>query len=138
MHTPLSVPIFQHFQNAEFYSGIIPSGRLPFIRHTDYRHPERKQPSMHGQKFNPNPKILGAAETYFVCHIGPIFQISLIYAFIGCPQSVVSTYASCSQAPTTSAELLNSPIPISRQSRFELNQAIQKIQKLAKIEKKFQ
>ena len=25
------------------------------------------------------------AEAYFVCHIGPIFQISLIYAFIGCP-----------------------------------------------------
>ena len=24
----------------------------------------------------------------FVCHIGPIFQISLIYAFIGCPLSV--------------------------------------------------
>ena len=26
---------------------------------------------------------------YFVCHIGPNFQISLICAFIGCPQSVV-------------------------------------------------
>ena len=42
MHTPLSVPIFQHFQNAEFYSGIIPSGRLPFIRHTNYGHQEMK------------------------------------------------------------------------------------------------
>ena len=54
----------------------------------DYGHPERKQPSLHGQKFNPNPKFLGTAEAYFVCHIGPIFQICLVYAFIGCPQSV--------------------------------------------------
>ena len=38
--------------------------------------------------FNPNPKFLGMAAAHFVCHIGPIFQISLIYAFIGCPQSV--------------------------------------------------
>ena len=26
-----------------------------------------------------------------VCHNGPIFQISLIYAFVGCPQSVRAT-----------------------------------------------
>ena len=45
---------------------------------TDYGH-------LHGRKFNPNPKILGTAEKYFVCHIGPIFKMSLIYAFIGCP-----------------------------------------------------
>ena len=30
---------------------------------------------MHSRKFNPNPKFLGTAEAYFVCHIGPIFQI---------------------------------------------------------------
>jgi hypothetical protein len=54
----------------------------------DYGHPERKYPSLHGQKFKPNPKFLGTAEAYFVCHVGPIFQISLIYAFIGCPKSV--------------------------------------------------
>ena len=36
-------------------------------------------------KFNPNPKFLGTAKAYFVCHISPNFQISLIYAFIGCP-----------------------------------------------------
>ena len=58
------------------------------VKITDYGHPERKYPSLHGRKFNPNPKFLGTAEAYFVCHIGPIFQISLIYAFIGCPQSV--------------------------------------------------
>ena len=28
------------------------------------------------------------AAAYFVCHIRPNFQISFIYAFIGCPQSV--------------------------------------------------
>ena len=31
---------------------------------------------------------VGTAEAYFVCNIGPNFQISLVYAFIGCPQSV--------------------------------------------------
>ena len=38
-----------------------------------------------GRKFTPTPKFLGTAEAYFVCHIDPIFQMSLIYAFIGCP-----------------------------------------------------
>ena len=52
---------------------------------TDYGRPVRKLPSLHGQKSTPNPKFLGTAEAYFVCHIGPNFQISLIYAFIGCP-----------------------------------------------------
>ena len=55
---------------------------------TDYGRPERKLPSLHSRKFNPNPKFLGAAEAYFVCHICTIFQISLIQAFIGCLQSV--------------------------------------------------
>ena len=48
-----------------------------------------RQPSVHGQKFKPNRKFLGTAEAYFVCHISPNFQISLIYAFTGCPQSVI-------------------------------------------------
>ena len=61
---------------------------LQFTIGTDYGRPERKQPSLHGRKFNPNPRFLGTTEAYFVCQIGPIFQISLIYAFIGCPQSV--------------------------------------------------
>ena len=52
---------------------------------TDDGHPEGKSPSLHGRKLNPNPKYLGTAKAYFVCHIGPNFQISLIYAFIGCP-----------------------------------------------------
>ena len=55
---------------------------------TDYGRPERKQPSLHGRKINPNPNLSMAAK-YFVCHISPIFQISLIYSVIGCPQSVI-------------------------------------------------
>ena len=51
--------------------------------------PVEKSPSLHGRKSTPTPKFLGTAKAYFVCHIGPNFQISLIYAFIGCPQSVV-------------------------------------------------
>ena len=38
--------------------------------------------------FSAQPKVLGTAEAYFVCHIGPKFQIFLIYAFIGYPQSM--------------------------------------------------
>ena len=36
-----------------------------------------------GRKSNPDPKFLGTDKTYFVCHIGPKFQISLINAFKG-------------------------------------------------------
>ena len=60
----------------------------------------------HGQKFNPNPKFFSTAEAYFVCHISPIFQIFLIYAFIGCPQSVAAgkqaTHANATPAPSSS------------------------------------
>jgi hypothetical protein len=52
---------------------------------TDYRRPLRKLPSLHSPKSTPTPKFLGTAKAYFVCHIGQNFQISLIYAFIGCP-----------------------------------------------------
>ena len=52
---------------------------------TNYRRPVRKLPSLHRRKSTPNPKFLSRAKAYFVCHIGPNFQISLIYAFIGCP-----------------------------------------------------
>ena len=64
---------------------------MPFLFtfSTDYGRPVRKSPSLHGRKSTPNPKFLGTAKAYFVCHIGPNFQISLIYAFIGCPQSLV-------------------------------------------------
>jgi hypothetical protein len=57
----------------------------PILAFTDYGRPVRKSPLLHGQKSNPNPKFLGMAEAHFVCHIGPRFQISLIYSFIGCP-----------------------------------------------------
>ena len=39
----------------------------------------------HGRKLTPNPKFLSMTEAYFVCHIGPNFQISMLYAFIACP-----------------------------------------------------
>ena len=58
------------------------------LHNTDYGRPVRKSPSLHGRKFTPTPKFLGTAKAYFVCHIGPNFQISLINAFIGRPYSV--------------------------------------------------
>ena len=62
---------------------------------TDYGRPVRKSLSLHGQKSTPNPKFLVTAEAYFICHIAPNFQISLIYAFIGCPESVVGNMSPC-------------------------------------------
>ena len=41
---------------------------------------------------------------YFVCLIGPIFQLSLIYAFIGCPQSVVLCVISYTHCTLISCE----------------------------------
>ena len=55
------------------------------FRSTDYGRPERKQPSLHGRKFTPTPKSLGTAEAYFVCHIGPIFQIFMPSLGVGSP-----------------------------------------------------
>ena len=43
---------------------------------TDYGRPVRKSTSLHGRKST--PKFIGKAEAYFVFHIGPNFQISLI------------------------------------------------------------
>ena len=57
---------------------------------TDYGRPVRKLPSLHGRKSTPTTKFLGTAEAYFVCHIGPNFQISLIYACLcGVPTASV-------------------------------------------------
>ena len=44
---------------------------------------------MHGRKSTPTLKFLGTAEAYFVGHISPNFQISLIYAFLGCRYSMI-------------------------------------------------
>jgi hypothetical protein len=51
------------------------------LRH-ELRTPREEIVSPHGRKFTPTPKFLVTAKAYCVCHIGPIFQISLIYAFI--------------------------------------------------------
>ena len=42
---------------------------------TDYR-PSEEIAFTVDQKSNPNPKVSGTAEAYFVCHIGHNFQIS--------------------------------------------------------------
>ena len=42
---------------------------------TDYGRPVRKSASLHGWKSTPTPKFSGTAKAYFVCHIGPNFQI---------------------------------------------------------------
>ena len=63
---------------------------------TDYGRPVRKSPSLQGRKSIPNPKFICTAEAYFVCYIGPKFQVSLIYAFIGCPWSVCASHQSSS------------------------------------------
>ena len=49
---------------------------LVLVMNMDYGLPEKKQPSLHSQKFNPNPKLLGTAEADLFYHIGPLFQIS--------------------------------------------------------------
>ena len=49
----------------------------------DYRRPVRKSLPLHGRKIHSHSQFFGTAEAYFVCHIGPNFQIFLIYAFIG-------------------------------------------------------
>ena len=47
---------------------------------TDYGRLVRKSLLLYGPKSTPNPIFLGTADAYFVCHIGPNFQISLIYS----------------------------------------------------------
>ena len=74
-------------QEVNFQNGLFRSIHIS----TDYGRPVRKSPSLHGRKSTPTPKFLGTAEAYFVCHMSPNFQISLIYAFIGCPQSVFTS-----------------------------------------------
>ena len=41
---------------------------------TDYERPERKFSSLHGRKFNPNPKFLSTAEAYFCLPHRPNFS----------------------------------------------------------------
>ena len=64
-------------------SYLIPAPFLPKGQTARTTDTLRKKPSLHSQKFN--PKFLGTAEAYFVCHIGPYFHISLTYVFIVCP-----------------------------------------------------
>ena len=68
------------YQRSELYFGLNHGLRTPGE--------EIALTALHGRKSTHTPKFLGMAEAYFVCHIGPNFQISMIYAFSGCPQSV--------------------------------------------------
>ena len=83
--------------SAKLESKLIKMSGCTLMLTTDYGRPVRKSPSLHGRKSNLNPKFVGTTEAYFVSHIGPKFQISLIYAFIGCPQSVLGSQSSSSQ-----------------------------------------
>ena len=78
-----------HFLRILYYTPLRILGKFFLHLTTDYRCPVDKSPSLHGQKSTPTPKILYTAKAYFVCHIGPNFQFSLIYAFIGFPYSVI-------------------------------------------------
>ena len=80
----LQVPKLQNIGKFAFIYGKAKSN-LILAMNMDYGCPERKLPSLKGRKSTPTAKFLGTAEAYFVCHIDPNFQISLIYAFIGCP-----------------------------------------------------
>jgi hypothetical protein len=60
-----------------------PDQAKQYATSTDYGCLLRKSPSLYGQKSTHNPKFLGMAEAYFVCHVDPNFQISDV--FIGCP-----------------------------------------------------
>ena len=51
---------------------------------TEYGRPVRKSTSKHGRQSNPNPKFIGTAEAYFVCH-WPKISGFLDFAFIWCP-----------------------------------------------------
>ena len=80
--------LFESFYSVKYGQSIIRSNVCQIISVMDYERPVRKSPSLYGQKSYPDSKFLGTAEAYFFCHISSDFQISLIYAFIGCPQSV--------------------------------------------------
>ena len=45
-----------------------------YVLSTDYERPERKWPSLHCRKLNPNPKFLGMAEAYFCLPHRPNFS----------------------------------------------------------------
>ena len=55
-------------------------GRLHGLRRPREELAFTTQPKIQSQS-----QLLGTAEAYFVCLIGPIFQVFLIYAFIECP-----------------------------------------------------
>ena len=81
MHLYFDMQVIQHVNNFQFIFFISTWSFL--TRTTDAQRGNK----LHCKAENslPLPKFLDTDKAYFVCHIGPIFQISLIYAFIGCP-----------------------------------------------------
>ena len=77
---------------------------------TDYGRPVRKSPSLQSRKSTPNPKFLATAVAYFVCHIGPNFQISLTHAINWV--SVVRALRYVCKLPRISLRLLVSRISL--------------------------
>ena len=63
----------------------IPKEKLPHRHGLQMPREEIAFTALHSLILNPNPKFSGTVKAYFVFHICQNFQISLIYAFIGCP-----------------------------------------------------
>ena len=55
---------------------------IKLVLTTDYGHPERKWPSLHGRKFNPNPKFIG--RSIFCLAHRPNFcpKLSLVWSLV--------------------------------------------------------
>ena len=66
------------------------------VNSTDYGHPERKIAFTARPKVKSQSQIFRYGQSIFCRNIVANFQISLIYAFIGCPQSVVCMQLLCS------------------------------------------
>jgi hypothetical protein len=81
----LGLVVYIVHSSITYYIHAIAIAEAAMSETTDCGHPERKSISLNGRKSTPTTKFLGTVEAYLVCHIGPSFQISLIYAFIGCP-----------------------------------------------------
>ena len=66
------VPLCSLSFGEDCYIIVILHRNIPFT--TDYGCPVRKMPSLHCRKSTTTPKLLGMAEAYFVCYIGPNFS----------------------------------------------------------------
>ena len=107
-YAPLFQRLFCQSKSFSFPHGSDGSGQkkrlqkvITIINPTDYGRPERKSPSLkihsHFQIFRYGQSILCL----------PNFQISLIYAFIGCPQPVINPISPLTVTKSTSSNTQN-------------------------------